>query len=62
MNQSQRSAIVSFIWSIADDVLRDVSQPLLRGPLPLEEIRADILALQKETQGLPDEILSGGTL
>ncbi|MHB8685153.1 MAG: type I restriction-modification system subunit M N-terminal domain-containing protein, partial [Dehalococcoidia bacterium] len=24
MNQSQHSAIVSFIWGIADDVLRDV--------------------------------------
>ena len=26
----------------------------------LEEIRADILALEKETEGLLEEILSGG--
>ena len=27
----------------------------------LEEIRADILTVEKETEGLPDEIIGGGT-
>lgn len=58
------NAIANFIWGIADDVLRDV---YVRGKyrdviLPMTVIRrldakADIFAIEKETDGLLEEII-----
>ena len=73
MDQATHSKIVSFLWGIADDVLRDLFK---RGkyeisftryfyqPKPLrtlEEIRADIIAVQKEAEGLLDERVQGAS-
>jgi type I restriction-modification system DNA methylase subunit len=71
MSNGNLNWIVNFIWGIADDVLRDIyvrskfgyeisftryfyKPQLLR---TLEEIRANIEALQKETEGLLEQIL-----
>ena len=65
MNTSAHNKIVSFIWSIADDCLRDV---YVRGKyrdviLPMVVLRrldasADILALENQSDGLIREILN----
>jgi len=61
MDHSVHNKIVSFIWSIADDCLRDV---FVRGryqhkPLrSLEEVTAEILALEAETDGLLKQLVS----
>lgn len=54
MDHAQHNTIVNFIWSIADDVLRDV---YVRGKYP-----DDIETLKKETKGILHSILleSGG--
>jgi len=62
MDQATHNKTVSFIWGIADDVLRDLFK---RGKypdviLPMAAIRADILAVEKEAGGLLDELLKGG--
>jgi hypothetical protein len=88
MDQATHNNIVSFIWGIADDVLRDLFK---RGKCPdvilpmceditkigyeisftrhfyqprplrtLEQIRADNFAVEKEAEGLLDELLKGG--
>jgi len=71
MDQATHSKIVSFLRGIADDVLRglfkrgkyqDVILPmciLRRLDAVLKEIRADILAVQKEPARLLDELLLG---
>jgi len=71
MDQSTHSKIVTFLRGIADDVLRglfkrgkyqDVILPmciLRRLDAVLKEIRADILAVQKEPARLLDELLLG---
>jgi len=71
MDQAPHSKIVSFLRGIADDVLRglfkrgkyqDVILPmciLRRLDAVLKEIRADILAVQKEPARLLDELLLG---
>ena len=88
MDQATHNKIVSFIWGIADDVLRylfrrevlpythdawvkqdatkighEVSFPRhFYRPRPLrtlEEISADILAIEKEAEGLLDGLLTG---
>ena len=67
MDQASHNKIVSFIWGIADDVLRDVfvrgkyrdvilPRCVLRAP---KEIRADILAVEQEAGGLLDDLLKG---
>lgn len=60
MDQATHNKIVSFIWGIADDVLRDLFK---RGKYPdvVLEISADILAIEKEAEGLLDGLLKGGT-
>ncbi|MEA4809148.1 type I restriction-modification system subunit M N-terminal domain-containing protein [Macellibacteroides fermentans] len=65
MNTAAHNKIVSFIWSIADDCLRDV---FVRGKyrdviLPMVVLRrldasADILALENQSDGLIREILN----
>jgi type I restriction enzyme M protein len=65
MNTAAHNKIVSFIWSIADDCLRDV---YVRGKyrdviLPMVVLRrldasADILALENQSDGLIREILN----
>ena len=65
MNTTAHNKIVSFIWSIADDCLRDV---YVRGKyrdviLPMVVLRrldasADILALENQSDGLIREILN----
>lgn len=65
MNTAAHNKIVSFIWSIADDCLRDV---YVRGKyrdviLPMVVLRrldasADILALENQSDGLILEILN----
>ena len=65
MTNQTHNQIVSFIWSIADDCLRDV---YVRGKyrdviLPMTVIRrldADIRALEAETEGLLEEVLDNG--
>ena len=71
MEPSQLAWIANFIWGIADDVLRDlyvrgkyrdVILPMtvllrLDGLRPLADVRADTLALERETGGLLGEIL-----
>jgi hypothetical protein len=53
MEQATHNKIVSFIWGIADDVLRHFNQPQ---PLcTLEEISAAILAAEREAEGLRDD-------
>ena len=54
MDNAQHNTIVNFVWSIADDVLRDV---YVRG-----KYRDDIETLKKETKGILHSILleSGG--
>ena len=47
MNQATHNKIVSFIWGIADDVLRDLFK---RGKYP------DV----KEAEGLLDDLITGG--
>jgi len=71
MDQATHSKIVSFLRGIADDVLRglfkrgkyqDFILPmciLRRLDAVLNEIRADILAVQKEPARLLDELLLG---
>ncbi len=66
MKKNSLAWIGSYIWGIADDVLRDL---FVRGKyrdviLPmtvrsLGELRADILALGQETEGLLGEIIGG---
>jgi len=57
--------ISNFIWSIADDLLRDVyvrgkyRDVILPMTVSLREIGADIHALEKETEGLLEEVLAG---
>ena len=77
MDQATHNKIVSFIWGIADDVLRDawVKQDATKigyevsftrhfyKPQPLrtlEAISADILAIEKEAEGLLDGLLKTG--
>ena len=65
MNTAAHNKIVSFIWSLADDCLRDV---YVRGKyrdviLPMFVLRrldasADILALENQSDGLIREILN----
>ena len=65
MNTAAHNKIVFFIWSIADDCLRDV---YVRGKyrdviLPMVVLRrldasADILALENQSDGLIREILN----
>ena len=65
MNTAAHNKIGSFIWSIADDCLRDV---YVRGKyrdviLPMFVLRrldasADILALENQSDGLIREILN----
>lgn len=65
MNTAAHNKIVSFIWSIADDCLREV---YVRGKyrdviLPMVVLRrldasADILALENQSDGLIREILN----
>ena len=65
MDHSVHNKLVSFIWSIADDCLRDV---YVRGKyrdviLPMVVLRrldasADILALENQSDGLIREILN----
>lgn len=65
MNTAAHNKIVSSIWSIADDCLRDV---YVRGKyrdviLPMVVLRrldasADILALENQSDGLIREILN----
>jgi hypothetical protein len=54
MNQATHSKIVSFPWGT-----RYFYQP--RPLLTLEEIRADTPAVQKEAEGLLDELLQGAS-
>ncbi|HOE00088.1 MAG TPA: hypothetical protein PLD40_01325 [Kiritimatiellia bacterium] len=69
MNQITHNKMVSFIWSIADDVLRDLFKRSkftrhFYKPQPLrilDEIRADILAVQKESEGVLDGLLKEKT-
>ena len=44
--------ITNYVWGIADDVLRD-----LRVHANRQQLRADILVLEKETEGLLGEII-----
>ena len=65
MDNQTHNSIVSFIWGIADDCLRDV---YVRGKyrdviLPMFVLRrldasADILALENQSDGLIREILN----
>ncbi|MPM14643.1 hypothetical protein SDC9_61007 [bioreactor metagenome] len=65
MNTAAHNKIVSFIWSIADDCLRDV---FVRGKyrdviltmfvLRRLDASADILALENQSDGLIREILN----
>ena len=65
MNTAAHNKIVSFIWSIADDCLRDV---YVRGKyrdviltmfvLRRLDASADILALENQSDGLIREILN----
>ena len=80
MDQATHNKIVSFIWGIADDVLRDLcpthamlgstttpprsatrsASPAYYKPQPLRtlaQISADILAVEKEAEGLLDGLL-----
>jgi len=50
MDSTQLNWIANFIWGIADDVLRDI---YVRG-----KYRDVILALEKETEGLLDDLLT----
>jgi type I restriction enzyme M protein len=90
MDQATDNKIVSFIWGIADDVLRDVFvrgkyrdvilpmcvlrrldavlEPTKKFVLETKEMldkqgitkqRADILAVEKEAEGLLDDLLKG---
>lgn len=52
MEQPSLNWIADFIWNIADDVLRD-----LRAWASYPQLRADILALERETHGLRTEII-----
>jgi hypothetical protein len=52
MDQATHNKIVSFIWGIADDVLRDLFK---RGKYP-----DVIFAVEKEAEGLLDELLKPG--
>ena len=69
MDQATHNRIVSFIWGIADDVLRDLFR---RGKYPdviladpakplrtLEKISADILAIEHEAEGLLEGLRVG---
>jgi len=53
VDQATHDEIVSFLWGIADDVLRE---PLRT----LEEISTEILAVEKEAEGLLDGLLKVG--
>lgn len=71
MDTQTYNSIVNFIWGIADDCLRDVYVrgkyrdvilPMtvirrLDAVRELSEIVADIRALEKETEGLLEEVL-----
>lgn len=68
MRQNRLSWIANFIWGIADDVLSDAHDAWVAParcfytPQPLrtlDEIRADILALEREPEVLLDGILGG---
>lgn len=75
MDQATHNKIVSLLWGIADDawVKADATKigyeirfarhfyqpPPLR---TLDEIRADILAVEKEAEGLLDELQKGGVV
>lgn len=52
MEQSKLNWITSYIWGIADDVLRNL---YVRG-----KYHADILAVDNETEGLLGEIVGRG--
>ena len=54
MDQAIHNKIVSFIWGIADDVLRDLFK---RGKYP--DVILPISAIEGETAGLPSEIVKG---
>lgn len=67
MDQATHNKTVSFIRGIADDVLCDLFKrgkyeisfykpQMLRS---LEDLRADILGLEKETEGLLEQIVQG---
>jgi hypothetical protein len=68
MHQTTQSNIVSFLWGIADDaMLEPAEQAVLEEKELLDaagttehnfKIRADILAVQKEAEGLVDELAS----
>ncbi|MGD1876299.1 MAG: hypothetical protein ACFB13_02230 [Kiloniellaceae bacterium] len=49
MDKATHNKIASFIWGIADDVLRT-----------LKEISADILAIDRNAEGLLDDLLQVG--
>jgi len=53
VDQATHNKIVSFIWGIADDVLRDLFR---RGKYP-----DGILAIEKEAEGLLDGLLVEAT-
>ncbi len=53
MSAQQISSLVSFIWGIADDCLRDV---YVRGKY-FDATAADLRAFETETVGLLDQIL-----
>ena len=60
MEPFQLNWIVNFIWSIADDVPRFTRHLYQPPPLrALAEIRAEILALERETEGLLGQIIGG---
>ena len=69
MDQATHNKIVSFIWSIADlrvaaadlkQILKAVSWRVETAPLVIAKIRADILAMEKEAEGLLDGLLKVG--
>ena len=62
MEHAQHRSLVSFIWNIADDVLCDVISFTRYFYKPqsmrtLEEIRADIESMERETDGLLPQIM-----
>jgi type I restriction enzyme M protein len=66
MQHQQHSAIVNFIWGIADDVLRDVYTrgkyrdvilPMVVTLRTLQEIKDEIYALEAEAEGLLEQIV-----
>jgi hypothetical protein len=57
VDQATHNKIVSFIWAIADDELRDLkSRGKRRSLRTLVETSANVLAIEKEAEGLPERL------